>query len=174
MKLESIEFLYHGSDFDFNEVDLSQAKQYKDFGSGYYLTSNLMQAQSWAQKKGKRKCYIYKYGVKDISRYNPSILELLDYNKEWVNIITNSRINGVYPVYDIIYDRIADNRYEDISEILIKYNYGVVTYNDVINKVRWKSDSGDQFCFRTVNALNCIELIEKITQIKDGSVWHNL
>ena len=30
--------LYHGSNFDIKEIDLSKCRPYKDFGQGFYLT----------------------------------------------------------------------------------------------------------------------------------------
>lgn len=50
MHIETIRFLYHGSGVWFDEVDLSYAKGFKDFGAGFYLTSDFNQAQKWAQK----------------------------------------------------------------------------------------------------------------------------
>ncbi|MDR1481763.1 MAG: DUF3990 domain-containing protein [Synergistaceae bacterium] len=32
--------LYHGSIHDFNEIDLSRGKPFKDFGRGFYTTRN--------------------------------------------------------------------------------------------------------------------------------------
>lgn len=31
--------LYHGTNVDFSEIDLSKCKPYKDFGQGFYLTN---------------------------------------------------------------------------------------------------------------------------------------
>lgn len=36
--------LYHGSNTDIQEIDLSQSRPYKDFGQGFYLTQDKEQA----------------------------------------------------------------------------------------------------------------------------------
>ena len=59
--------LYHGSTYDFTEIDLSKARKGKDFGLGYYLTTNKSQAIRWATrgKMKKEETHIDKkcYGV---------------------------------------------------------------------------------------------------------------
>lgn len=42
--------LYHGTIADFNIVNLRYAKDKKDFGKGFYLTSDINQACTWAKK----------------------------------------------------------------------------------------------------------------------------
>lgn len=34
--------LYHGTIYDFDEIDVSVGKGYKDFGKGFYATAVLM------------------------------------------------------------------------------------------------------------------------------------
>jgi len=41
--------LYHGSNCDFTEVDLSKSKDRRDFGKGFYLTTLPNQAKDWAE-----------------------------------------------------------------------------------------------------------------------------
>ena len=42
--------LYHGSNLDINEIDLSKCRPYKDFGQGFYLTELEDQAVKMAQR----------------------------------------------------------------------------------------------------------------------------
>ena len=41
--------LYHGSDIEIKEIDLSQSRINKDFGRGFYLSSDLDQARKFAK-----------------------------------------------------------------------------------------------------------------------------
>ena len=50
--------LYHGTDRKFKDFNFSCAKSYKDFGKGFYLTSNPKQAQQWAANKNPYNYYI--------------------------------------------------------------------------------------------------------------------
>lgn len=43
--------LYHGTNIDFNVIDLTRSNKYKDFGQGFYLTDIRSQAEELAVKK---------------------------------------------------------------------------------------------------------------------------
>ena len=43
--------LYHGTNMDFDRIDVKKSKAYKDFGQGFYLTDIRTQAEDWAKKK---------------------------------------------------------------------------------------------------------------------------
>ena len=45
--------LYHGTNIDFNVIDLDQSNKYKDFGQGFYLTDIRSQAEELASKKSR-------------------------------------------------------------------------------------------------------------------------
>lgn len=43
--------LYHGTNTDIEDIDLTRGSQYKDFGKGFYVTPNRETAVRMAQKK---------------------------------------------------------------------------------------------------------------------------
>lgn len=43
--------LYHGTNVDFDEIDLSMSKPNKDFGQGFYLSADLHQAKELAEAR---------------------------------------------------------------------------------------------------------------------------
>ena len=43
--------LYHGTNTDFLEIDLSQSNRFKDFGRGFYLTDIKRQAEEMARRR---------------------------------------------------------------------------------------------------------------------------
>ncbi len=45
--------LYHGTNADFESIDLTKGIRHKDFGQGFYLTPDSMTAIRMAQKKAK-------------------------------------------------------------------------------------------------------------------------
>lgn len=47
--------LFHGSNLDINEIDLSKCRPYKDFGKGFYLT----ELEDQAVKMAKRVARLY-------------------------------------------------------------------------------------------------------------------
>ncbi len=98
---------------------------------------------------------------------------MLDYNKEWIDVIAQSRITGKEFDYDIIYDRIADNRFNEISDLLQAYYYKKMKDTEVINKIKWNNGNGDQYCFKTEKAVELLTLERKITYEKKGKVWYH-
>lgn len=156
MKINTIGKLYHGTDINFESFDFKFAKRFKDFGAGFYLTSSLKQAQKWAQKKSDKKgiAYIYRYDVKEIPDTGMKILELLKYNKEWVDFTCKSRIEGLETDHDIIYDRMADSMYSDISEALQEYMDNEINAEQVVKRIKWKNPDADQYCFKSEKALS--------------------
>ena len=174
MKINRVKRLYHGTDREFDVFDFCFAKSFKDFGKGFYLTTNFQQAQKWAQNKARIKniTYIYSYDIDAIDENEWKILELLQYNQEWVDFITESRITGKESEYDIIYDRMADSQFVEISEILQLYSDSDITAEKVIEKIKWHNHSADQYCFKNERALSLLTDKQVIIQYKDNrGIW---
>lgn len=45
--------IYHGTNVDFDTINLEKSNKYKDFGQGFYLTDIRSQAEQLAAKKAK-------------------------------------------------------------------------------------------------------------------------
>lgn len=45
--------LYHGTNLDFDVIDLSVGHRYEDFGQGFYLTPDKVTAERMARKKAR-------------------------------------------------------------------------------------------------------------------------
>lgn len=43
--------LFHGTNIDFDRIDFSKSKHYKDFGKGFYLTDIRLQTEELARKR---------------------------------------------------------------------------------------------------------------------------
>ena len=61
--------LYHGSNMDFDKIELSKCIPNKDFGHGFYLTPSKVDAA----KRGNDKCEKEECGVPTVLRYNRRI-----------------------------------------------------------------------------------------------------
>ncbi len=46
--------LYHGTNVEFFDIDLTKSNRFKDFGQGFYLTDNRQQAVELSQKRAVR------------------------------------------------------------------------------------------------------------------------
>lgn len=173
-----MKLLYHGTDSKFLDYDYSLAKPNKDFGKGFYLTSNIEQATMWAKRKNHDNYYVMVYDVDEAVLNNLSIYELLDYNKEWLDFIVDCRINSVEKNdCDLILDRIADSvRGKEIADLLEAYLHRVYSADYVLNKIKWTAKN-DQWCFKTQKSITALHLKENLNfhkNIKGEWVYENV
>lgn len=92
----------------------------------------------------------------------------MKYDKKWLDFICESRIKGKETDYDIIYDRIADNQYSEISELLQEYVFRNISAEEVIKEIRWNNSKADQYCFKNEKALSVLEKRNLIIQYRDS------
>ena len=160
--------LYHGAYELFDEIDTSKFNRFRYFGAGFYLTSKYDQAFKWgkslAERHEKDNHYIYTYRISNYIPENMRIKELLDYDKEWLDYIVQNRFHGGSETpldnYDIVYDKMADNRSFMIASLIAKYHNGEIPYNNVISKIKWKRDTKDQYCFKTDLGMSVLQRID--------------
>ena len=157
--MNKIIHLYHGTTVFFEKPDLKMAKPYKDFGKGFYLTTNLCQAGKWAIRNlipdNIDNCgYIYEYTFNMKSVNSLACLELLTYNIEWVKTISWYRNNLETKIkYDLIYDRMADGNYRELINVLQRYDRKQASIGEVLSVTRFRGVCNDQYCFKTPKAL---------------------
>lgn len=154
--------LYHGSDRLFKKPDLTKCKEGKDFGKGFYLTSDPDQARKWAVRFGHG--FVYTYTVDDeqlLDTDNYKILIFSDYSREWLDFICTCRLDFYEPDADIIYDRMADNTFKNLSKVLRTYYNGDISANSALAQVKWNITERDQYCFKTKQALSLLERTNK-------------
>ena len=168
--------LYHGTDTYFGKIQIvGHSSQFHDFGAGFYLTSFFGQARSQAQRKARQNAhkgiikpaYVYKYEVRSFDHNNYRILELLNYDKNWLDFLKYNRLYGgkekgapeEWQNLDIVYDRMADNRFNVIADDLKSYAKNEMDSIDVISHLARYRD-WDQYCFKTDKALKLLVRIE--------------
>ena len=111
-----IKKLYHGTKYYFQEPDLNKSRYYKDFGRGFYLTTNEKQAGKWAVRNLAHNdrthvAYIYEYDFQADSLEDLKILKLLECNKEWLDFVAYQRTHFEETIeYDLIFDKMADGQ----------------------------------------------------------------
>lgn len=110
--------VYHGTNADINEIDLTKGSRFKDFGQGFYVTPDLGTAQRMARKKVdlfKGEPIVISYEL------NESFLTADDLNilifpekatAEWINFVSINRDRrSTLPPhsYDLVKGPIADD-----------------------------------------------------------------
>ncbi len=139
--------LYHGTIYNFDEIDLNLGKGFKDFGKGFYMTKSIQHAESMA----KRNAYIETQRLKkigDTRTVTPylhtfeidfdemkklNVKEFIVADKEWIEFVLKNRANK-YKAHD--YDVVIGPTADDTKMSLIAYNrgtYGVVGSEAALN-----------------------------------------
>lgn len=167
--------LYHGSYCKVSSPDLSKCSRYKDFGQGFYHTSSIEQARSFAKiSTGKaiaRDVISHQnYGV--VSTFicvDPGSLVVCDYQTadvDWLHCVAGHRRNLFFPEvvremlkYDVISGKIAN---DDTNVTITAYLDGVfgetgsAHADDICISLLLPERLQDQFCFRTNKALKTL------------------
>ena len=132
--------VYHGSNVIVDHPRLINQNRTLDFGFGFYTTSNLNQAISFAKKVTDRS----KSGSPCVNMYGVSKLEELknkyevlifqEANEEWLDFVSLNR-NGKYfeKHYDIIYGPVAN---DTIYQTFAAYEGGILTKEETIARLK--------------------------------------
>lgn len=115
--------LYHGSFCKIDNIDLSQCRDYKDFGRGFYLTDDYARAVTMANRSvdlnGKGQPEINSY-IFNKSKFQ-NILKIKEFkseNWEWAKFVMDNRDKSSKPPYsheyDVVVGPVADSRVDPI------------------------------------------------------------
>lgn len=170
--IDTIQKLYHGTGQYHTQIDLRCSSNYKDFGRGYYLTSHRTQAFQWAESKRRGvSCWVFEYKLKDVPD-TIRIKELLQYDKDWLNFIVAHRLYGERDHFDIIYNRMADNKFNTLSKAVQNYENGEIPAETALRILRFQRGDRDQFCFKTKASIALLTRTHTYTKSTNG-IWHS-
>ena len=152
--------LYHGTNVDFNVIDLTKSNKYKDFGQGFYLTDIRSQAEELAAKKSRLfggYPVIQEYEF-DESLLSGAELKVLKFDKpstEWAEFIfkNRNRDNNFTPDYDIVIGPIAN---DGVAYLLGRYEEGTLTIEELSDKLDYKK-LNSQYFFGTNKSLKYLK-----------------
>jgi len=161
--------LFHGSNTEISDIDLSKCGKYKDFGQGFYLTSIKKQAIDWAKKITKR----FRTGKATLNAYEfDNNLNDLNYkiflepNEEWATFIINNRnkdfvnhndrLSNHDNKYDFVHGLVAN---DDISAILETFLLGILPMTELSNALIYK-ELNDQYSFHSDKALSHLKFLK--------------
>lgn len=89
--------LYHGTNRDFGEIDLTKSKPNKDFGQGFYLSREYAQAMDMAKTKVEQLengvPTVLTYEADETAMASLKILRFDSYSEEWAKFILLNRNN---------------------------------------------------------------------------------
>ena len=177
--------LFHGSYIAVEHIDLNKCMQGKDFGKGFYLTSDPSQARSFIRSSLYKAQMIgavlpsQNYGFVSSYRFHSPkegirYYEFPDAEKEWLWFISLNRrrklaedlrqlINPNLFNAEIVVGKIANDTTNPVITTYLNGLYGSITSENAVRTAinqLMPDHLSDQFCFLTESAISCLEFQE--------------
>ena len=159
--------LYHGTDSYFETVDLLHCKERKDFGYGFYLTTDYNQAKEWAiivANDNNNSPYTNMYRVNTEELTGLRVHRFNTASKAWLKYIITNRyvIKGKdEPDYDVVIGKVADARANIIiADYIRKYGINMCLSDNAIQDALIRALKPerlhDQYCFKTDKSIRLL------------------
>lgn len=154
--------LYHGTNLDFDAIDLNCSKPNKDFGKGFYLSPVFGQALELANIRSNvfgGTPIVQTYELEDSVLEMPElkILRFTVYDESWAKFILLNRNNkSSLPAhdYDIVIGPIADDK---VGAQLFRYNNRDIDMDTLIRHLRYFKGITYQYFFGSQRAINLLK-----------------
>ena len=153
--------LYHGTNQDISEIDLTKSKPNKDFGQGFYLSREYAQAMDMAKTKVEQLMtgvpIVLTFEADDAVMAALRVLRFDDYSEEWAKFILLNRNNSSrQPAhdYDIVIGPIANDR---VGVQLWKYETKAIDLPMLVHNLRNMKGITFQYYFGTERAIKILK-----------------
>jgi len=154
--------LYHGSNVEIESINLALGRRGKDFGKGFYVNPDYMQAVEFCSSVIRREGQ----GVPTVTSFDfdESALDVLNvmrfdgYSKEWAEFILKNRNNiSDEPAhdYDIVIGPIAD---DGVGTQIRRLSRGFITFDAFLEELKYSKVS-IQYFFGTEEAIKYLKKI---------------
>ncbi|WP_165170200.1 DUF3990 domain-containing protein [Adlercreutzia sp. ZJ242] len=156
--------LYHGSNVEVRTPRLLRDQRALDFGNGFYTTSDLRQASSWARRtarlRGKGRPCVTVYEVDESSFDDLRVLRFNEPDEAWLSFVAKNRRSESIPGdWDVVVGPVANDQ---TMPTLLLFIDGFLTADRTI-ELLMPQKLKDQFVFKTVEALRRLRCIEVIS-----------
>ena len=155
--------LYHGTNVDFETIDLSKSKPNKDFGQGFYLSADYNQAMDMAKTKVEQletgTPIVLAFEVNEQQMTKLKIQRYSEYSEDWAKFILLNRRNSTHePVhdYDIVIGPIANDR---VGVQLWKYETQSIDLPTLVRNLQHMKGITFQYFFGTEQAIKLLKRI---------------
>lgn len=153
--------LYHGTNMDFQSIDLNQSQRGKDFGRGFYLSESEAQAEEMAKFKvqlfgGQSIVQSYEFDEAHLNNGTLRFLRFDDYSKDWATFILANRQNknpdNIHD-YDIVYGPIANDKVGAQIRNFMEQNINMDTF---LERLKYMKGITFQYFFGTEKAIQML------------------
>lgn len=155
--------LYHGTNVDFERIELSRCKPNKDFGKGFYLTDVRHQAQQMAIRKctfeetGSPLIQVYEVDDACLSDGSLNVKMFESVNREWAEFILMNRKSRGKKMheYDIVVGPVAD---DGVVYQLNLYLQRIISLDTLVEALTYRK-LNSRYCFLTEKAINKLKRV---------------
>ena len=153
--------LYHGSNMEIKQIDLSLSKPNKDFGKGFYLSDNFEQAFEMAQFKasffeGSPLVTKFEFNEKVLTDGSLKVLSFSEYSKEWAEFVfknRNQENQNFTHDYDIVTGPIANDR---VGLQIRRFVEGDINFETFLERLKYMKGITFQYFFGTDKAIKML------------------
>lgn len=153
--------LYHGTNADIVEIDLSKCAPNKDFGRGFYLTDISKQAEYMAMRRVKQSGMsmpvVIKYSFDELLLQDKTMrVRRFDKPSEaWAKFILENRSGNTPHNYDIVIGPVAD---DGVALQLRRYTEKLISMRTLVSELTYRK-LNSQYCFCTQLAISKLKRI---------------
>ena len=154
--------LYHGTNATIQHIDLDQSRVGKDFGLGFYLTTDEQVAMRQAARKleqfGEGEAKVYKYCFDEIKAQTLNVLIFEEYTLDWARFVLDNRKNRTRQQihdYDIVIGPIAD---DVVGYQIRRVEEGIITELQFLEEIKFHTIP-TQYMFATDRAIGLLKAL---------------
>ena len=148
--------LYHGSIEVVELPEIRQPNRTLDYGSGFYTTTDYIQAEQWAKRRINEKhriTYVNIYDADVETIRNGNTLWFDSPTEEWVDFVYSNRNNSFFEhSYDYVYGPVANDR---VYAQFALYEAGLINKQTLIRELKTYT-LVDQLLFHTPASLKSL------------------
>ena len=156
--------LYHGTNTDFDQIDLLKSKPNKDFGRGFYLSHDYDQALNMGLIKTKQQRYgtpiVLEFEIQESELEMLRVLRFDSYSEQWAKFILDNRRNpNSTPIhdYDVVIGPIANDR---VGAQLWRYENQLIDLQTLMMQLKYMKGITIQYFFGTDRAVSLLKRIK--------------
>lgn len=169
--LTQVKYWYHGTTSaymnTFDRVDASISRENRDFGKGFYLTSNREQAILWAKRKASMinesdppnlvmpMIIVCTIKMKNIEKSYHFKSFGQDFSEELLNYLVFNRLDrgntSAFPEYDAVFGLVADGT--SLDKTLESYKNSDLDFKEAKSSIEYKSFQS-QICLKNQKLLD--------------------
>jgi hypothetical protein len=165
--------LYHGSNTEIGEIQLSKCQPYKDFGRGFYTT--FIKDQAWSMAKRTVKFFggspcITVFSIQDDVFASPAfhVKQFTKPSAEWAAFVINNRNRQYGDISSP--DCNHDNKYDgvigpvandDLTLLFDLFTDGIITIEELTRRMEYKKLS-NQVSFHSDSIIAALQKIEAV------------